>query len=133
MEFKALNEYRSLKAECRMWEKELEEMEKRTVKDTVRGSSKDFPFTAHPVTVEGVPETVSRRRKRLEKRKSNLAKELDEIEKWIDEIQDSQIRQIVNYVFLRGYSWKKTAILMHNTESAIKMRWKRFAEQKNMR
>ena len=61
----------------------------------------------------------------------NKFKTKEEIEEFIDGLQDSQLRQIIHYHYIKGYSWVKTAGLVNNKESAVKMRVKRYFD-KNM-
>ena len=130
MTLELLEQYADMRREARMWERELDELRKKNVvvKDTVRGSMSSFPYTAHPVTIQGVPKPSKRfaaREKRLEERRERLAEQLAEIDDFIDSLEDSQLRQIIQYRYVKGYSWVKTARLVNNKESAVKMRVKR--------
>lgn len=130
MTLEKLEQYANMRREAQMWERELDELRKKNsvVKDTVRGSMSSFPYTSHPVTIQGVPKPSKRfaaREKRLEERKERLAEQLAEIDDFIDGLEDSQLRQIIQYRYVKGYSWAKTARLVNNKESAVKMRVKR--------
>lgn len=131
MTLEKLEQYADMRRESQMWERELDELRKKNtvVKDTVRGSMSSFPYTAHPVTIQGVPKPSKRfaaREKRLEERRERLAERLAEIDDFIDGLEDSQLRQIIQYRYVKGYSWVKTARLVNNKESAVKMRVKRY-------
>lgn len=133
MTLEKLEQYADMRRESQMWERELDELRKKNavVKDTVRGSMSSFPYTAHPVTIQGVPKPSKRfaaREKRLEERRERLAEQLAEIDDFIDSLEDSQLRQIVQYHYIKGYSWTKTARLVNNKESAVRMRVKRYFE-----
>lgn len=130
MTLELLEQYADMRREARMWERELDELRKKNavVKDTVRGSMSSFPYTSHPVTIQGVPKPSKRfaaREKRLEERRERIAEQLAEIDDFIDSLEDSQLRQIIQYRYVKGYSWTKTARLVNNKESAVKMRVKR--------
>lgn len=136
MTLELLEQYADMRREARMWERELDELRKKNVvvKDTVRGSMSSFPYTAHPVTIQGVPKPSKRfaaREKRLEERRERLAEQLAEIDDFIDSLEDSQLRQIINYRYVRGYNWVKTARLIggRNTADGCRMKVTRFFEK----
>ena len=133
MTLELLEQYADMRREAQMWERELDELRKQNsvVKDTVRGSMSSFPYTSHPVTIQGVPKPSKRfaaREKRLEERRERLAERLAEIDDFIDGLEDSQLRQIINYRYVRGYNWVKTARLIggKNSVDAVKKRVYRF-------
>ena len=128
-----LEQYNDMFREAKMWEQELDELRKKNtvVKDTVRGSMSSFPYTTHSVTIQGMQKPngrIAAQEKRLEERRERLYAMLTEIDDFIDKLEDSQLRQIINYRYVQGYSWVKTARLVHNKENAIRMRVKRYFE-----
>lgn len=133
MTLEQLEQYHDLRREAALWARELQELQRRAecaVADTVRGSSPEFPYTAHTVTVRGVraepnPRIVQRQ-KRLAERRARLDRQLQDIDEFIDSLQDSQLRQIIEYRYINGYSWVKTARLVNNKESAVRMRIQRY-------
>lgn len=130
MTLEKLEQYADMLREAKMWKRELDELRKQNsvVKDTVRGSMQEFPYTEHPVTIEGIPtnrKNLAAQQKRLEERWETLYERLEEIWDFIDGLEDSQLRQIIQYHYVKGYSWVKTARLVNNKESAVKMRVKR--------
>jgi len=133
MTLEQLEQYAVLKREEALWTKELADIRNRCqtmVSDTVRGSSQEFPYTEHTITITGqspVPDPrITRREQRLQKRKERTRYEREQIEQFIDTLDDSQLRQIVHYRYICGYQWTKVAILMHNKESTLKMRLNRY-------
>lgn len=125
-----LEQYDDMCREAKMWEQELDELRKKNtvVKDTVRGSMSSFPYTTHSVTIQGMQKPngrIAAQEKRLEERMERLDAMLTEIDDFIDKLEDSQLRQIIQYHYVNGYSWVKTARLVNNKESAVKMRVKR--------
>lgn len=121
-----------------MWERELDELRRKTgnvVKDTVRGSSSDYPYTEHPVTITGMPKrgrSYETKEQRYDRRVMELNAELLQIEAYIDSLQDSQLRQIIHYRYVKGYSWAKVARMIggKNTEDAVKKRvYRHFARK----
>jgi DNA-directed RNA polymerase specialized sigma24 family protein len=128
-----LEQYVELCREAKLWEQELDELRRkqRTVKDTVRGSMSSFPYTVHTVTVEGkTTRKIQSREKRLEVRRERIAAMLDEIDEFIDGLDDSQLRQIIYYRYVKGYSWAKVACLVggNNSVDAVKKRVYRILE-----
>lgn len=127
-----LEQYIQLRREEKLWAKELEDLRAKNrvwVRDTVRGSSAVFPYTEHPISISGIVETpdprVAAMEERLHARRERCRREREEIEQYIDAVEDSQLRQILHYRFIKGYSWAKVSILMNNKESTLKMRLRR--------
>ncbi len=126
-----LEQYDAKRREARLWSKELDKLKSRMqiVKDTVSGSSSDFPYTAHPVTITGKEHPssrIQRREQRLNARIAQLQQDVDEIDAFIDSLEDSQLRQIIHCHYILGYSWVKTAGMTHITEGAAKMMVRRY-------
>ena len=63
MTLERLEQYRNMQAEAKMWQRELDDLRKksRVVKDTVRGSLSSFPYTMHPVTIHGLETKPNKR------------------------------------------------------------------------
>lgn len=130
---KQLEQYEAMAREKKLWEAELNAMYKKyggLVKDTVRGSSVEYPYTAHPVTITGIQTKPCRRIKqkeeRLKRRRAEVEQQLEQIEDFIDGLEDSQLRQIIHYRYIRGYSWVKSAQLMGTKESSIRSKITRY-------
>lgn len=133
MTIKQLEQYNDMRREALLWERELQALQRKAggvVKDTVRGSSADYPYTEHPVTIAGVRtkpnQRILRRQRLLEERRARLEEQLEEIDGFIDGLQDSQLRQIIQYHYIDGHSWVKTARLVNNKESAVRMKVQRY-------
>lgn len=133
MTLEQLEQYRDMRQEAKLWEKELADLRRKyggVVKDTVSGSSAEYPYTTHPITIAGVQtkpnQRIVRREKRLRERKEKLETMLDEIDADIDNLEDSQLRQIIQYHYITGHSWVKTARMVNNKESTVRMRVKRY-------
>lgn len=133
MTLKQLEQYEAMVKEKKLWEAELDALYKKyggPVKDTVRGSSAEYPYTEHPVTIAGIQtrpnKRILRKEERLRRRRAEVAGQLEQIEDFIDGLEDSQLRQIIHYRYIRGYSWVKTAQMMGTKESAARMAVKRY-------
>ena len=138
MTLEMLEQYADICSEIKTWETELNALYRKyggKVTDTVRGSSDGYPYTEHPITISGVQtqpnKRIRLREERLKRRRAEAEEKRDQIEDFIDMLQDSQLKQIIHYHYIKGYSWVKTAGLVNNKESAVKMRVKRYFD-KNM-
>lgn len=103
---------------------EITELEKRmrsSVTDTVSGSSAEYPYNQHPVSIRGVPPEFSKQLDILKKQKS-------EIEQFVFGLKDSGQRCLVTLRALQGLSWAQVAARMgvHYTEEKAKKRYQRF-------
>ena len=108
------------------------ENQRETIKDSVRGSHREFPYTIHTCVVEGKEkdERLKRRRKLLIAKKKELEKIKDELEIYINtEIKDEQIRQLFMYRYIDRFSWVKIAHKMNGTESGMRMLHNRLLEK----
>lgn len=137
MTLKQLEQYEAMMKEKKLWEAELNALYKKyggSVKDTVCGSFAEYPYTEHPVTITGVQTRPNKRilqkEARLKRRRAEVSEQLEQIEDFIDGLEDSQLRQIIHYHYIKGYSWVKTAGMVNNKESAVKMRVKRYFDKK---
>lgn len=130
-----LEQYDAKRREAKLWQRELDRLTDcmQVVKDTVSGSSSEFPYSAHPVTITGrerPSSRVQRREQRLHARIEQLQQDVDEIDAFLDALEDSQLRQIIHCHYILGYSWAKTAseISGGNSADGVRMRVKRFFE-----
>lgn len=104
--------------------RELEEQKRRGVSDTVSGSSPEYPYNQHPITIKGEPPDFHVRLDRLKKQKA-------EIEAFVAGLPNSRQRRIVTYRALRGYSWASVAAKMGHkcSEDAVKHIYYRAVEK----
>ncbi len=108
--------------------RELEDVERKlhqSVTDTVSGSSGEFPYTQHTVTIRGV-------RPDLLARKDSLLAQKEEIEGFIKALPNSKLRRIVDYKVVQGMTWEQVAARMGHRESVkgIQHRYYRMFEEK---
>ena len=90
--------------------------------DTVQGSSTEFPYSQHTVTVQGVP--ADWRSQRL----SELYRDKAQIELFIDGVEDDTVRAIMRYRIKQGLSWGQVAAKFHGelSEQNIRQKYSRF-------
>lgn len=104
-----LEQYSSIKAEIKKLEDEIKERENRRLTDTVTGSSPEYPFTKHTVTIKGVDYGSDLLTRRLKEKAFLLDEERTYIEKWLDTVEDSQMRTIIRMKFVKGLTWQQIA------------------------
>ncbi|GMQ56773.1 hypothetical protein AN1V17_11670 [Vallitalea sediminicola] len=120
MDMKKLEQFRNLVREIEILEKRISGLEQELqecVADTVRASSKSFPYIQHTVRISGVDarkiDKISRVKDILSKRKAKLYHDMEEVEKFISTIEDSIIRQIITLRFIKGWSWNNVAMTIY--------------------
>ena len=104
-----LEQYSSIKAEITELKAKIKEREKSQLTDTVTGSSPEYPFTKHTVTIKGVDYGDDFLTQRLEEKMFLLDEECAYIEKWLDTVEDSLIRRIVRWKYIEGKTWQQVA------------------------
>lgn len=102
--------------------KEIEDLERAastTVSDVVSGSSDEYPFTKHSVTIRGLP--PEQHRARIEE----LKRQKTEIEQFVFTLPNSKLRRIVRLRAFEGKSWKSVAAKMGHqyTENIVKKKY----------
>ena len=99
--------------------KEIEDLERAAstpVSDVVSGSSADYPYTQHPVTIRGLP--PEQYRARIEE----LKRQKTEIEQFVFTLPNSKLRRIVKLRAFDGNSWKDVASKMGHRYSEGKVK-----------
>lgn len=106
--------------------RELEEQIHQGVRDTVSGSSPEYPYTRHTISIKGAPPDLAGRRDRLLQQKA-------EIDAFVAGLPNSAYRRVVTYRALKGMSWKRVAAKMggNYTERRAKSRY--YEVLKNMK
>ena len=111
-----LSQYRSIAAEIVENEERIRES---TLRDSVRGSSSEFPYNLHTVSVEGLKNSGDN--SRLLKRQDELRRMKQRIEDFIDNIPDSLTRRIFRMRYIEGEvrpSWQWIAFKVGGGNSA---------------
>lgn len=92
------------------------EVKKTTVvTDSVKGSSPDYPYTSHSVTIHGVArdDKTQREIKRLEQKKAAL-------DAYIDGIEDERAKMLLDLFYRKGLPWNDIAAKTGKSYSAEK-------------
>ena len=128
-----LKNFRHLKKEIEMLDRQIKTLGYDTVSDTVKGSSKEFPYTEHIITITGLDkrghaDKVRRLQHKLDRRKADLQEQLADIDACISGIDDCILRQVVSLRFVEGLSWGQVAASIGGGNSAdgVRMMCNRF-------
>ena len=112
MTIKDLEDYRQLKNEVAQINESLNRLldnKNALVFDTVKGSGQVLPYQERLITIQGVSRkyaaTFAKRKKRLEDSLNKCLDKMAEIEDFIKTVHRSDIRQIIEYRYIRGLSW----------------------------
>lgn len=122
MTIEKLKQYNQIKGEIEDIEAELNELKKHKTMDVVKASSPGFPYTEYASKIYGYDPTVDKKRvilydKKLCK-KAELEQLKNEIESFIDGINDSRIRRIIEFKYIKGYSWQMIARIMDENKTS---------------
>lgn len=113
----------------------IENKENTVVKDSVQGSSTNYPYTKHTIKVEGVGIPKNRHlkhkyKKMIKSKQYKLDKMKLQLEYELNYIEDSGLRDIIRYKYNDGMTWLQVMFEMkYSAESTAKMKLKRFLEK----
>lgn len=104
------------------------------VKDSVKGSSKSFPYTEHTCVIEGIEnnERLKRRKKLLKAKKKELENVKEELEIYINtEIKDERFRQLLMFKYIDGFSWAKISAKLGGAvpDTTLRKEFERFLKK----
>lgn len=102
--------------------REIEDLEREAqtpVSDVVSGSSADYPYTKHPVTVRGLQPVSPEARARIEL----LKRQKTEIEQFVFTLPNAKLRRIVTLRAINGHDWKTVAAIMGHRYSETGVKW----------
>lgn len=138
MTINQLEQFRHLEKEIKMLERRIADYEDRPeafVSDSVVGSSPCIPYQPHTITIKGYGNQYQDKINALQvkyiARKQQLCKELEEIEAFIEGLQDSRLRQIIEYRYVKGMPWNAVAknVYGYPNGDAARKAVKRFFEK----
>ena len=140
MDKSILTQINSTRVEIKELKKKLDKINQKpvnVVRDSVRGSSRDYPYIEHNCIIEGIDEqrVVSNKRNRnkykklIKSRELKLEKLLVKLEYELNHIEDSEIRRIMQYRYEDELNWVQIMFKMeYNSESTARMKHDRFLE-----
>lgn len=129
MTVEELKQYRSI---CREIAEKETEIKEHTVCGTVVGSSPDFPFVKHTITVGGVEH--SEKYAETMAQIQRLKRQKRRIERFVSSISDSQTRRIFELRYIKGDycpSWNAVAFAVGggNTADGVRKIAKRYLKK----
>jgi RNA polymerase sigma factor (sigma-70 family) len=127
-----LSEYIRLGEEIKLLENKIKELEAPgaiTSTDVVKGSSKHFPYTEHPIKITGMDEeyadkieaSIRRKAIRLKNIRIQREEEAERIFDFINSRKDSRTRQVLTYAYIDGKTQKEIAKIMHVDRSLVSL------------
>lgn len=140
-----LNQLNDLKEEIKELEQELERLHQRKIESTfdkVKASYSGFPYIQGNATIYGYNvqaehaknQAIENKIKILAARQAKAKKEEEKIQNFINTVNESKIRRILEYRYVKGYTWGKIGELMHcdrtTAEKIISKYLAQAAEQK---
>lgn len=131
MTAKELSQYKSAKAEIKSIHKELQELPDYVGgTDTVKGSSPEYPYTEHPVTIRGL--IPNPRKEKLQKRLERLERLVSEVDAFLDAIEDVCVLRAIRVHFFEGLTWTETAFELEYAKGGEPLRKKVSKALKNI-
>lgn len=101
------------------------------VSDTVQGSSNEYPFTQHPISIRGCDasarEKYEQKKTLLYNRITELEQKKAEISQWIDSVPQVRMRRLLRYRYIDRLKWSGIAArLGYTTENSARMAHNNF-------
>lgn len=132
---KDLEQYRLLQKEVKRLGERLDRLYNKPshmVSDSVRASSSQLPYQQHITVITGLggkhKATEAKLQRQLAARQQRIADTILAIETFVDTVAQSEIRQIIDYRFMQGLSWRDTSqrVYGHACDAAARMAINRF-------
>lgn len=119
-------QYRAMGIRIERLKMQLRKME--CLKDTVKGSSAEYPYTQHTMTVSG---RNAAEETRIQQEIASLMTRREKVRHVINDVEDERMKLLLELKYLEGVRWKDIPALMEEdtTESAVRMRADRFFEK----
>lgn len=97
---------------------DLERAAQTPVSDVVSGSSGEYPYTQHAVTIRGLPAVPPE----IAERTESLRQQKKEIEDFVDQLASPRKRRLARCVMKYGRRWNIIRRAMHEDKSADALR-----------
>jgi hypothetical protein len=94
------------------------------VTDSVVGSSPDYPYVAHSVTIHGI-----RKDDAAVKEVNQLTQKKAALDAYIDGIEDERVKTIVELRIRKSLSWVQIGQRMSESPDAVRMQYTRMFEK----
>lgn len=117
--------------------KEIEQQKKRVMRDKVKGSMDEFPYTQRSFSVEGIifadddKSHLMKKEKILRERKANAENIKMEVEEFLNAIP-LRMQRIIKYKVIKKMTWEKIAVRMGRkcTADSVRKEYERFMRKK---
>lgn len=96
------------------------------VTDTVAGSSDEYPFTCHPISIHGL-----RRDDKTRREIQLLTQRKSEIDNFIDGLEDVRVRMLLDMKYRKNLSWKEIEAATGGSHNADLKYLQRFFKLSN--
>lgn len=130
-----LSQYYDIKQEIAELKNKINDAEMpNNITDIVQGSSKQFPYTMHPIKVTGLKiekkSKINNYKKILENRLLDLLEARANTETFINTLPTSRLRRIFTMKYIDGFSWTKIAFKIgrNATADSVRKEHDRFLE-----
>ena len=126
-----LSKLQRIIAEIEQIKQELESIEPEYAIDSVTGSSINFPYTQHNIKIEGYDiksygHKVQRIKNRLNRKMIELVEEKDRLTEYIYELDNSDLRQILMYRYVKGLIWEDVGANMGYATITVRAKHDKF-------
>lgn len=129
-----IKKIRDLKIEYDDLDDRLKREESKAIIDGVKGSSSEFPYTAHTCKIEGFPndKKIKRYRKMIGNKKREIGEKLLSFEYQLNGVKDSEIRTLLRLKYIDGLTNNQIAHKLNEkgdkdyTEDGVRMKINRF-------
>ena len=126
-----LSKLQKIITEIEQIKRELDGIEPEYAIDSVVGSSINFPYTQHNIKIEGYDiksykHKVQRIQNRLKYKMIELVEEKDRLTEYIYSLDNSDLRQIFMYRYVKGLSWEKIGTSMGYATITVRSKHDKF-------
>lgn len=126
MTIKDLSRYKHYKNEA---ERLRQRLKSEIVTDTVSGSSPEYPYTKHSITIQGLQE---KHQAQLHTAYLKAYSELIKLEQFVQSVNDPLVRDIIRLRFEDGLKWEQVADkIVGYTSEALRKRLIRYLRGKH--
>lgn len=116
---------RGLKNEIRLLERELRNLPE--IKDSVRGSMKEYPYIQRVIPIQGVDtQRGSAIRQRLTHKQRLLQDMVCEMEEWLDNVKEPDMRSILRLKYRNGLTYYQIGKELGYSEKTVRRRIQKF-------
>lgn len=131
-----VKEVKEIKQDIEKLRRQKEQLERGTVKDSVKGGYggvQRFQLDSYAkADIEETEYLINRNIRLLKEREKVVHETIVKIEEFINTINDSRMRRMITFKYIKGMTWNRTAEAMGNnyTADSCRMDMKRFFRKK---